>query len=208
MNIRCRRLALIPLATLVALSACGGNNSATNGQRTQSGTEAQHGEQAQGSEPLTGQELDRAFIKGMVPHHAAAVEMSKAVLDKGTRAEVKELAQAIIDAQEPEITQMSDIAKEKYGFTPERQHHGAMGTLMGVPISMDMAKMAQQVSAAADPDMAFLMMMRPHHASAIVMANEEMQHGADPQLKQIADMIVADQSKEVGEIQEMLATGG
>ena len=71
---------------------------------------------------------------------------------------------------------MSDIAKEKYGFTPARQHHGAMGTLMGVPISMDMAEMAQHVSEAPDPDMTFLMMMRPHHASAIVMADEEMRN--------------------------------
>jgi uncharacterized protein (DUF305 family) len=71
---------------------------------------------------------------------------------------------------------------------------------------MDMAKMAQLVSEAADSDMAFLMMMRPHHASAIVMADEEMKDGADAQLRQIADMIVADQAKELGKIQELLAT--
>jgi uncharacterized protein (DUF305 family) len=78
---------------------------------------------------------------------------------------------------------------------------------MGVPISTDMAMMREEVAGAPDADAAFLTMMRPHHASAIVMADEEMKNGGDAELKRIAEMIVADQSKELGRIQQLLAQG-
>ena len=195
---------VVTVMTVVALAACGANDAGSASPSIQAGVEEQHGDQSRPPERLEGEELDRAFIKGMVPHHAAAVEMARAELDKGRRAEVKSLAQAIIDAQEHEIAQMSDIAREKYGFTPKRQHHGSVGALMGVPISMDMATMADKVTEAADPDTVFLEMMRPHHAGAIVMADEEMRNGGDRELKDIARKIVADQAKELGDIQQML----
>ena len=37
--------------------------------------------------------------------------------------------------------------------------------------------------------------------------NEEMKNGGDAELKRIAEMIVADQAKELGRIQQLLAQG-
>jgi uncharacterized protein (DUF305 family) len=51
---------------------------------------------------------DVDFIKGMIPHHQGAVEMAKIVLEHGTDSEVRKLAEAIIAAQEAEITWMED----------------------------------------------------------------------------------------------------
>ena len=59
--------------------------------------------------------FDRAFVDEMVPHHQGAIKMAEAVLTKTDDAEVKKLAQAIIDAQTREITQMNEFRTKNYG---------------------------------------------------------------------------------------------
>ncbi|HET7680177.1 MAG TPA: DUF305 domain-containing protein [Xanthobacteraceae bacterium] len=55
---------------------------------------------------------DVDFVKGMIPHHAGAVDMAKTVLAFGKDPEVKKLAESIIRAQETEIAQMNDWLKK------------------------------------------------------------------------------------------------
>ena len=55
---------------------------------------------------------DVDFVKGMIPHHAGAVDMAKTVLAFGKDPEVKKLAEAIIKAQETEFAQMNDWLKK------------------------------------------------------------------------------------------------
>jgi uncharacterized protein (DUF305 family) len=58
---------------------------------------------------------DRRFLQAMISHHMGAVAMAQMVLEQGQRPEVKELAQAIITAQEAEIAQMQNWLREWYG---------------------------------------------------------------------------------------------
>ncbi len=59
----------------------------------------------------TAQNVEQAFIDGMIPHHQMAVDMSRAILDSTDNDEVRRLAENIITTQEDEIKHMQEIRK-------------------------------------------------------------------------------------------------
>lgn len=54
----------------------------------------------------TGDEFDRAFLAAMIEHHESAVAMSRPAAQNAFHQEIKDLARAIIEAQDGEIAQM------------------------------------------------------------------------------------------------------
>ena len=73
------------------------------------GMDAMHDEMMAG---IADPNPDMAFARGMLPHHVGAVDMAKVQLKYGKDAEMRKLAQAVIDAQQSEIEQMQNwIAK-------------------------------------------------------------------------------------------------
>jgi uncharacterized protein (DUF305 family) len=66
-----------------------------------------------------------------------------------------------------------------------------------------MSKMQQDMAntpMTGDPDKDFVAMMLPHHQSAIDMAKVELQYGKDPQMRKLAQGMVAAQGKEHAEM--------
>ncbi len=58
--------------------------------------------------------FDKAFIDNMIPHHESAIVMAQVVLEKSENPEIREIAEAIVDAQEREIEQMTSWRDEWY----------------------------------------------------------------------------------------------
>ena len=204
-----RTLPVIGVALVLTLAGCGSGDSDAQGQAPDAVPSAGMSMPMGGSAPpQTGAALDKGFLTGMVPHHQSASDMAKIEVAKGKNAQVKALAQRIIDAQGAEITQMTDIAKKTYNFTPSTQMMAMSHEMMGMTVTMDMAADMRELESAADVDKMFLQMMLPHHASAIVMADQEVRRGTDAQVKAIAEKIIEDQAKEIGEIQQLLTTLG
>ena len=56
-----------------------------------------------------GAEFDRMFLTMMIRHHEGAVTMARTELDKGKYPPAKQLAQAIVDAQQKEISEMQGL---------------------------------------------------------------------------------------------------
>ena len=63
----------------------------------------------------SGDEFDQAFLSEMIKHHEGAVEMANAALQSAAHDEIKVMAEAIIEAQTNEITQMRDWQMSWYG---------------------------------------------------------------------------------------------
>jgi uncharacterized protein (DUF305 family) len=63
--------------------------------------------------------FDQAFIEEMIPHHQMAVMMSQHLLSNAVHPEMKQLAQAIIQAQTKEINEMQSWYQQWYGTKPK-----------------------------------------------------------------------------------------
>ena len=56
-----------------------------------------------------------------------------------------------------------------------------------------------------DQDKDFVMMMIPHHQGAIDQAEVELKYGKDPEMKALSEKIIADQKKEIAQMQKWLS---
>lgn len=151
-----------------------------------------------GLEKLQGKAFDRAFLSMMVPHHQMAVDMSKAVLPRSKDVTVKTWANAVIKDQNREINQMNTLLKS-YGGS-----NAAMANMM----KSSMSGMAEMVTKAKNPDVAYVQGMLPHHASAIDMANMALEKTSDPRVLKLARDIVRAQAQEMYDFRTWLMKRG
>lgn len=161
----------------------------------------------QPSLPLSLVEVDQHFIIMMIPHHQDAIDMAELALTRSQRPEIQTLAKAIQQTQSQEIQQMQDWYKQWYGTdVPDWTPGMGMGMGMGRGgMGMGNGMMATDLIAletATDFDREFLQQMIPHHQMAVRMATMVLNRGSHPELQELAQTIIKDQSREIEQMQQ------
>lgn len=76
------------------------------------------------------------------------------------------------------------------------------------PMMTDMNNKMSTMKSSGNMDVDFAMMMRVHHQAALTMAEAELQHGKDPQMRVMAKDIIYAQKKEIAVFDKFLAKHG
>ncbi|MEU7001137.1 DUF305 domain-containing protein [Nonomuraea sp. NPDC046570] len=145
-------------------------------------------------------DADVMFAQMMIPHHEQAVEMADLAATRAADPEVKELAEKIKEAQDPEIATMESWLREWGKPVPT----GGMGHDMpGIMSEGDMKKL--EAAKGTEFDKQFVTMMIAHHEGAIDMARTEEAKGVNPEAKALAKTIVTTQQAEIDQMEQILA---
>ncbi len=142
-------------------------------------------------EALKGSEFEQSFLQQMIQHHRSAIEMAKMVPDHTRRAELRQLAEKIIAAQQQEIEQMTKWLTDWYKASPKEVANDKADKEMKSHMSMFTGKKD------ADFDKVFLQMMSMHHHMAVEMAEQAESKSTHPELKEFAAKIAKDQQSEI-----------
>lgn len=148
------------------------------------------------SETAVGNPTDRAFIAEMIPHHRSAVDMAAVASQEGDSKFVKDLAADITRSQNAEIEEMQRIDAQLADAGIEKGEMAMGDQAMGMEMSADALRGAEPF------DEKFIAMMIPHHESAVAMARTELEEGSNPELKELAEEIIAAQEREIKEMRE------
>lgn len=143
---------------------------------------------------MTG-DFDLDFVNMMIIHHQAAIDMSEVEIAKGTDAQMKTMAQNIVTAQKAEIEQLHQFVKN-YKIPEAKKMNGEMHNELGETMKAMMQKM-NNMKMTGNTDKDFAMMMKSHHESAVKMAEDELSHGKQYEVKKMAQKMITDQSKEI-----------
>jgi YVTN family beta-propeller protein len=140
------------------------------------------------------QPFDLGFIDSMIVHHQGAVVMAEEALAQAERAELRDLAEAIIAAQTTEIEQMQAWRDEWF---PNLAATAGMG--------MDMGMMIVPEDAAKPYDQRWIEAMISHHQGAIEMADMALKMSERAEMRTLAEAIIAAQTAEIEIMQSWLA---
>ncbi|MGF1566746.1 MAG: DUF305 domain-containing protein [Nodosilinea sp.] len=152
------------------------------------------------------EDFDLRFIDGMILHHQGAVAMAETLKQQSQRPEMLQMADDIMIAQQGEIEQMQQWRQAWYpNADPEPMMYDAqMGHTMAMTADMQTEMMMSPDLGKADDefDRRFLDAMIPHHEGALAMANEALAKSDRPEIRALADAIIATQQAEIGQMQQ------
>ena len=153
---------------------------------------------------MTG-DADHDFASMMVMHHQGAIDMANKELEKGNDATIKAMAQQMITKQTAEKAELTTWLA---GHTPVPD---AEGQAFDEEMMKGMEKMknwkdAQVLTGDADSDFAQLIII--HHQAAADDANGILHHGHHEEIKEMAKMMIEDQTKEITDLTAWLKNNG
>jgi uncharacterized protein (DUF305 family) len=164
--------------------------------------------------------IDVYFARTMIAHHQGAIWMAQWYLQHGKLSDLLNTSSSIIVDQSQEIIQLQNILATlpfPADCMPSPSPSMDMRAAANGPATADspgIAEMGQAMTVPMSPspgmpedgaDATFAETMRTHHMAAIQMAGVEIQHGSNPELIQLAETIVGEQTTEIGQFNRILA---
>jgi len=129
------------------------------------------------------------FLDSMIIHHQGAVDMARQALEQAEHPELRALAESILAAQEAEIAQMRAWRDKWYPNLPPTK---------GLHIHMGPMEVAEDAS--RPYDLRFIEAMILHHEGAIAMAQDALQKAKRPEIRDLAQAIIAAQQAEIEQL--------
>jgi len=150
-----------------------------------------------------GSSISHNFIVQMIPHHRAAIEMSKNILKYTKNDELIAIAENIISEQTKSIENMKAIQSICCRHINECQkvelYQCRVNRIMKTMFS-DMSRAYSDRRINCD----FMREMIPHHMGAIRMSENALRYNICPELKPILDAIISSQEEGVRQMKDLL----
>lgn len=155
---------------------------------------------------MTGAELNDSishnFIVQMIPHHRAAIEMSKNILKYTENTTLRSIALNIIEAQTKSIENMQCIESKCSKLCGSRQelcrYQGRTEEIMQVMFAeMKCARVSNRISCS------FMWEMIPHHEGAVRMSMNTLNYDICPELVPILQAIITSQKRGIEQMRQL-----
>ncbi len=147
--------------------------------------------------------ISHNFIVQMIPHHRAAIQMSKNVLQYPICKPLQKIAENIIIMQTKSIDNMCDVLDQCSMYTSTNQdlclyEHQFRYITQTMFTDMDTACSTNNISAN------FMQEMIPHHMGAVRMSKNALRYDICPELYPILQAIISSQEKGIQEMRCLL----
>ena len=185
-----RTLPVIAIIGALGIAACGSDDTASPSTQTNQ---------------VVFNEADVVFAQGMISHHEQAIEMADIALDPtiGAGEQVRDLATRIKGGQDPEIILMTGwLAAWDQPMQMDSSDGHDMSSMEGMMSATEMDSLGAMNG--AEFDAMWLEMMIRHHGGAILMADDVKAAGSNPDVRALADQVIAAQKAEIAEMYELL----
>lgn len=158
-------------------------------------------------EDMTGAELTDSishnFIVQMIPHHRAAIEMSKNLLRYTTFIPLQNIAEGIIKEQTKSIENMRKIQRQCSELENSQRDVSLYQRRVNQIIRTMFSEMKNAYTT-NNINSNFIYEMIPHHEGAIKMSRNALQYDICPELKPILYAIISSQEKGVMQMKRLL----
>lgn len=148
--------------------------------------------------------ISHNFIVQMIPHHRAAIEMSRNLLCYTTYIPLQEIALSIIREQTKSICDMERILCQCSRLKNSSQEICGYETNFH-DITQTMFSEMEDACVSNDINISFMHEMIPHHMGAIRMSENALQFSVCPGLIPILEAIITSQKQGVCEMEALLS---
>lgn len=162
--------------------------------------------------PVKDGSAEAGFARDMAVHHAQAVDMATLLRDRTTDERMRSLALDMALTQQGQIGQfegwLSAWGLPSTGLEPAMawmgHHHFGPMPGMATPEQLNQLRAAS----GREAEVLFLRLMIPHHVAGVEMAQGVLERTDRPEVRRLADAIIAGQEAEIQEMQSLLAARG